>query len=93
MRGALKKFANDCYTKEGYALNAANEIEGFLFQGLDAERHFHETGKFEYVNTGGYYHSLPGDPLRDFIDTVRRGSALDGLPKRKGPSGSRALAV
>jgi glutamine synthetase len=24
--------------------------------------------KFEYVNTGGYYHSLPGDPLRHFID-------------------------
>ena len=36
----------------------------------DAERHYHETGKFDYVNTGGYYHSLPGDPLRSFIDTT-----------------------
>ena len=35
-----------------------------MFQGSDAERHYHETGKFDYVNTGGYYHSLPGDPLR-----------------------------
>ena len=53
------------YEAKGYTLNAANEIEGFLFKGADAERRYHETGKFEYVNTGGYYHSLPGDPLRD----------------------------
>jgi glutamine synthetase len=70
IRGVLKKFADDMYKKEGYTLNAANEIEGFLFQGSDAERHYHETHKFDYVNTGGYYHSLPGDPLRTFIDTT-----------------------
>jgi glutamine synthetase len=58
LRGQLKKLSNDVYAKEGYTLNAANEIEGFLFKGLDAERRYHETGKFEYVNTGGYYHSL-----------------------------------
>ncbi len=70
MRGVLKGFANDLHTKEGLTLNAANEIEGFIFAGLDAERRFPETGRFEYVNTGGYYHSLPGDPLRVFIDTA-----------------------
>jgi glutamine synthetase len=53
---------------KGYTLNAANEIEGFLFHGTDAERCYHETQSFEYVNTGGYYHSLPGDVLRTFID-------------------------
>jgi glutamine synthetase len=68
IRGVLKNFAQQMHAKEGYTLNAANEIEGFLFQGTDAERRFHETGKFEFVNTGGYYHSLPGDPLRSFID-------------------------
>jgi len=68
MRGVLKAFANNAHEKHGYTLNAANEIEGFIFAGLDAERRYHETGKFEYVNTGGYYHSLPGDPLRLFID-------------------------
>jgi len=68
MRGVLKTYADAQYKKNGYTLNAANEIEGFIFAGLDAERNFHETGKFEYVNTGGYYHSLPGDPLRVFID-------------------------
>ena len=68
IRGVLKGFAQSQFDKSGYTLNAANEIEGFLFKGVDAERHYHETGKFEYVNTGGYYHSLPGDDLRTFID-------------------------
>jgi glutamine synthetase len=69
IRGVLKGYANGLHEKEGLSLNAANEIEGFLFMGADAERHYHETRKFEYVNTGGYYHSLPGDLLRSFIDT------------------------
>ncbi len=68
IRGILKSFANDQFSKNGYTLNAANEIEGFLFSGVDAEQHYAETHKFDYVNTGGYYHSLPGDPLRLFID-------------------------
>ena len=83
IRGQLKKFAAECYDKEGYTLNAANEIEGFLFKGLDAERHYHETGKFEYVNTGGYYHSLPGDPLRTFIDTVAEVQRAMGFQNEK----------
>ena len=70
IRGVLKQYANGLFAENGYTLNAANEIEGFLFKGTDAERVYHETGKFEYVNTGGYYHSLPGDALRTFIDTV-----------------------
>src|SRR5262249_15974480 len=68
MRGVLKGFATELHTKEGYTLNAANEIEGFIFAGLDAERRFPDSRKFEYVNTGGYYRSPPGDPLRTFID-------------------------
>src|SRR3954466_266981 len=68
IRGVLKGFAEKLNKDEGYTLNAANEIEGFIFKGTDAEKTYHETGKFEYVNTGGYYHSLPGDPLRNFID-------------------------
>src|ERR1700742_2774631 len=69
IRGVLKNYADGLFEQKGYTLNAANEIEGFLFKGKDAERHYHETQSFEYVNTGGYYHSLPGDPLRTFIDT------------------------
>jgi glutamine synthetase len=83
IRGMLKLFADSMYKKEGYTLNAANEIEGFLFQGPDAERRYHETGKFEYVNTGGYYHSLPGDPLRTFIDTTAEVQRSMGFQNEK----------
>src|ERR1022692_4672869 len=70
IRGVLKTYADQLFQREDYTLNAANEIEGFLFDGVQAERHYHETQKFDYVNTGGYYPSLPGDPLRTFIDTT-----------------------
>jgi len=83
IRSMLKLFAAEQYKKHGYTFNAANEIEGFLFQGPDAERHYHETGKFEYVNTGGYYHSLPGDPLRSFIDTTAEVQRAMGFQNEK----------
>ena len=83
IRGRLKAFAEQVYKKEGYTLNAANEIEGFLFKGPDAERHYYETQKFEYVNTGGYYHSLPGDPLRTFIDTTAEVQRAMGFQNEK----------
>jgi glutamine synthetase len=82
-RGLLKTFAKQQYDKNRYTLNAANEIEGFLFAGVDAERNFGKTGKFDYVNTGGYYHSLPGDPLRTFIDTVAEVQRAMGFENEK----------
>ena len=83
IRGVLKSFAQEMHKKEGYTLNAANEIEGFLFKGTDAERHYHETHGFEYVNTGGYYHSLPGDVLRTFIDTTAEVQRCMGFENEK----------
>jgi glutamine synthetase len=83
MRAMLKSFSDSLHTRDGYTLNAANEIEGFLFAGTDAEKRYYETGKFEYVNTGGYYHSLPGDPLRTFIDTVAEVQRAMGFQNEK----------
>jgi glutamine synthetase len=83
IRGVLKTFAGELNEKKGYTLNAANEIEGFIFQGKDAERNYYQTGKFEYVNTGGYYHSLPGDPLRTFIDTAAEVQRAMGFENEK----------
>ncbi len=83
IRSVLKVFANGLHKKHGYTINAANEIEGFLFQGPEAERIYHETGKFEYVNTGGYYHSLPGDPLRTFIDSTAEVQRAMGFQNEK----------
>jgi len=83
MRGVLKGYAQGLHEKHGYTLNAANEIEGFLFAGVDAEKRFPSSGSFEYVNTGGYYHSLPGDPLRSFIDTAAEVQRAMGFENEK----------
>jgi glutamine synthetase len=83
VRGLLKTFTKEQFEKSGYVLNAANEIEGFLFDGIDAERKYHESGKFEYVNKGGYYHSLPGDPLREFIDLTAEVQRAMGFENEK----------
>jgi glutamine synthetase len=83
LRSVLKSYADNLYAEKGLTLNAANEIEGFLFAGKDAERNFHQTGRFDYVNTGGYYHSLPGDPLRTFIDTAAEVQRALGFENEK----------
>ncbi len=83
VRGVLKNFSDDLYAKQGLTLNAANEIEGFLFAGKDAERRFNETNKFEFINTGGYYHVLPLDPLRQFIDTAAEVQRAMGFQNEK----------
>jgi glutamine synthetase len=83
MRGVLKGYSAKLYKEKGYTLNAANEIEGFLFKGIDAEQTFNETGKFELVSTGGYYHSLPLDPLRQFIDTSAEVQRAMGFQNEK----------
>src|ERR1700733_5314836 len=83
IRSVLKTYAQEQNEKNGYTLNAANEIEGFLFAGVDAERRYAETGKFEYVNTGGYYRSLPGDPLRTFIDSTAEVQRAMGFENEK----------
>ena len=83
IRNVLKGYAEAQYKQNGYTLNAANEIEGFLFNGEQTERRYHTTGKFEYVNTGGYYHSLAGDPLRTFIDTSAEVQRAMGFQNEK----------
>jgi len=83
IRNLLKAYAEEQYKQKGYTLNAANEIEGFLFNGADAERHYYKTLKFDYVNTGGYFHSLAGDPLRSFIDTAAEVQRAMGFQNEK----------
>ncbi|MBZ5709421.1 glutamine synthetase family protein [Nannocystis pusilla] len=70
MRARLKDYTAGLYEKEGLVAQFAHEIEGFLFHGRDAERNYPERGAFEFISTGGYYHSLPGDALRRFIDSA-----------------------
>jgi glutamine synthetase len=83
MRARLKQFTQTLYDTEGLTLNAANEIEGFLFKGRNAEQFYHVNHAFEFVTTGGYYHSLPGDALRTFIDTAAEVQRALGFANEK----------
>ncbi len=83
MRARLKAFSQELWDRDGAVCHVANEIEGFLFQGRDAERAYYEKGHFEFVSTGGYYHSLPGDALRIFIDTAAEVQRAMGFANEK----------
>lgn len=82
MRNRLKKYAADLAEK-GYRAFAANEIEGFLLRGEDAEQSFNERTGFELVAKGGYYHSLPNDVLRKFIDRSAEAHRAMGFENEK----------
>ena len=69
MRTRLRSYADLLFGRDGTIAQASNEIEGFLFKGSDAERQYHVNRQFDFLSTGGYYHSLPGDVLRRFIDS------------------------
>ncbi|PCC72891.1 glutamine synthetase [Nannocystis exedens] len=83
MRARLKDYAAAMYEKEGLVAQFAHEIEGFLFRGRDAERNYPERGAFEFISTGGYYHSLPGDALRRFIDSAAEVQRAMGFGNEK----------
>jgi glutamine synthetase len=83
MRSRLKAYTDGLLAKDGTSAQVSNEIEGFLFKGRDVERHYHETGRFEFLSTGGYYHSLPGDGLRRFIDNAAETQRALGFANEK----------
>jgi glutamine synthetase len=83
MRATLKAWTKKLYDKDATVCHAANEIEGFLFNGRDAERRYHDTCKFDFISTGGYYHSLPGDTLRHFIDRSAEAQRAMGFENEK----------
>lgn len=83
LRLRLKQYTEDLYAQQGITCNVANEIEGFIFKGRNAEQRFAETGQLELVSTTGYYHSLPGDPLRLFIDTAAEVQRAMGFENEK----------
>ena len=82
-RSRLRLYRDSLYEKHGYTLNLANEIEGFLFRGSNAERLYHERRAFDFISTGGYYHSLPDDNLRQFMDTAAEVQRCMGFSNEK----------
>lgn len=69
-RSRLAAYCDTLYERDKTVAYFSAEIEGFNFKGVNAEQVFHETGGFEFISTGGYYHSLPCGPLREFIDSA-----------------------
>lgn len=82
LRGRLKQHCA-ALAKKGIVAHASNEIEGFVFEGRDAERKFRDTGVFNFISTGGYYSALPGDTLRKFIDTAAEVQRALGFSNEK----------
>jgi glutamine synthetase len=82
-RGRLLAYTRDLYRDKGIVANVASEIEGFLFNSRDAERTYYRTGQFDLISTGGYFNSLPQDPLRQFIDSAAEVQRAMGFENEK----------
>ncbi len=82
-RGILKNYLDELSKKNQYKVYAANEVEGFLVKGIDAEQVYNEKVGFELVSSGGYYHSLPKDVLREFIDRSAEAQRAMGFENEK----------
>lgn len=70
MRYRLKNYCDELFARDGLVTNVAVECEGFLFDGTNAEQGYDSKLGFELVSNGGYYNSLPHDPLKLFIDRI-----------------------
>lgn len=82
-RGQLKHYANELKKKSGLTVNVSAEVEGFLVDGINSEQRYEETGSFQFISTGGYYHSLPLDRLRRFIDKAAEAQRAMGFKNEK----------
>lgn len=82
-RGQLKLYTQKLKEKDNIKAHTAAEIEGFLVEGIGAEQNFDEDIGFKLISTGGYYHSLPLDKLRRFIDAVAEAQRAMGFKNEK----------
>ncbi|HYK08042.1 MAG TPA: glutamine synthetase family protein [Candidatus Eisenbacteria bacterium] len=82
-RGLLQKYAEELKEKDNLTAYAAPELEGFLVDGVNAEQVYDEKIGFSLITTGGYYHSLPMDKLRLFIDFCAEAQRAMGFKNEK----------
>ena len=82
-RGRLKQFTAELKKKEGLTAYAAPELEGFVIDGENAEQNFDPAVGFKLISSGGYFHSLPMDPLRRFIDASAEAQRALGFKNEK----------
>ncbi len=82
-RGQLKLYTEQLKKKYGITAYASAEVEGFLVDGINAEQTYAEKGSFSLISMGGYYHSLPLDRLRQFIDKAAEAQRAMGFKNEK----------
>jgi glutamine synthetase len=82
-RARLAAYAADIKKRRGLTASVADEVEGFLVKGLNAEQNYSETAGFELISSGGYYHSLPLAPLKNFIDAAAEAQRAMGFRNEK----------
>lgn len=82
-RGQLKLYTEQLKKKNGLTAYASAEVEGFLIDGVGAEQAYEGKGSFGLISTGGYYHSLPLDRLRQFIDRAAEAQRAMGFKNEK----------
>ncbi|MEI7578868.1 MAG: glutamine synthetase family protein [bacterium] len=82
-RARLKQYADELFQKNKFQINVANEVEGFLLEGMDVESKYSELDGFQVVSPGGYYHSLPQDRLKLFIDATAEAQRAMGFQNEK----------
>ncbi|HXS15128.1 MAG TPA: glutamine synthetase family protein [Candidatus Saccharimonadales bacterium] len=82
-RGLLQNYAKDLKEKEGISAYAAVELEGFLLDGQSAEQNFDDKEGFTLVSLGGYFHSLPLNKLKLFIDSAAEAQRALGFENEK----------
>lgn len=67
-RGMLKSYSDELKNKKGIKGLFSAEVEGFVVDTIDAEENYSIHKGFKLISNGGYYHSLPLDKLKTFID-------------------------
>ncbi len=83
LRGLLAQYTQELKTKEKMTAYASTEVEGFLVDGLNAEHNYNEDEGFKLISTSGYYHSLPLDDLKTFIDRAAEAQRAMGFKNEK----------
>ncbi len=82
-RGQLKLYTEELKRKQGITAYGSTEIEGFIVDGIHAEQEYALHHGFKLISSGGYFHSLPLDKLREFIDRSAEAQRAMGFKNEK----------
>jgi len=83
LRSRLKGYCDQLFRDQKTIANVAVEIEGFLFDGQNAEQSFDAKVGFHFVSEGGYFNALPTAPLKVFIDRFAEAQRALGFENEK----------